>query len=199
MQYHGKNAGALALAFACALAGAAPVSAAQAEPFEALEARIIDDAQVFDAANGNTFRFISFELTPEGSLSFTNLGVHSFVEIEAQESIRINGLIELGRGFGLVIDAPVIVIGEGALIDIFKSRGVTATQSIEPAAGGDISLGSTVSVLKPSLRVGQGGNISLSAGNGIQVTSAVPEADTSSMLLAGLGLLRLLAHRGRRT
>lgn len=203
---YSKILGRLSLSLACTLGVAASASAGffatLASDTDGSYAESIDELHIFDALGANSFRFKTLDVKKDGVLLFEGLGAGDTATIVAEEVVRINGVLELGRDVKLVINAPGIELGPDAYI---YAPGGTVTLaagrnggSLVVADGAQVDVfGTGARLLQGPIMLGSGGIVSLSAGKGLQVAGAVPEADVLAMLLAGLGMIGLLSRRRR--
>lgn len=170
----------------------------------------VEAAITLDASDPE-FQFDTFEILSGGSVTFTGLDVNDTLILRASQAVRIDGAMILAPALSLRIEAPLIVLGAGAVLAL---PGGTITLIAYGSSGGTISLdpyatlvaggtggGTTpVSVIDP-LRLERvrnmdvSGAVTIEQGGDVSLQAPVPEAETYALMLAGLGLVGLSAAR----
>lgn len=190
-----------------AQASTIPGSAESSTEFVDVGALYVEGLMTLDA-NVSTFHFTTFDMALGSTLSFVNLVSGDPLRLIASESIRINGALVFSPATALYIEAPLVELGESALIaapggsvtlvagrEIDGTR-VGGTLSLLPGASIDVSGGGIVRSTD-AIRVDESGNLSLTSGGIVTLRAPVPEAETWAMLLAGLGLVGVAVARRR--
>ncbi|OYW36556.1 MAG: hypothetical protein B7Z35_12330 [Hydrogenophilales bacterium 12-61-10] len=193
---------------------APPALAEQAVDPVDLGALYVNGAMTLDASTP-VFRFTTFELAPGSTLSFGNLTATDTLQLSASQSIRLFGELLAAPAGSLTLEAPWVEIGEGGLVrlpggsvTLSAVRDVDASRLLgEPVAGGmlTVSAGGSIQVagtnnvrpLEPIL-VGGGGSVQVSGDGLVTLQAPVPEPESWTMLLAGLGLIGWAVARRNR-
>lgn len=197
----------------------APAGAGVVE-FVDLGALHVDGQMTLDAST-STFHFTTFEMAVGSTVSFVNLGADDSLRLIASAAIRIRGELVFAPASALYIEAPIIELGEGAVIaapggsisliagpveDRLRSADLLAggTVTVLPGASLEVSGAGIVRPTEP-VRIGGGGSLSITPGGivtlqgavpeSVTVQAPVPEPETYGMLLAGLGLVGFMARR----
>lgn len=140
-------------------------------------------------AGSSLFEFTTLEIQPGASLIFSGLDASDTLVLRASEAIRIDGSIVLAPANSLQLEAPVIVVGTGAMFVVGEAGGgatisATGLDPLRTPVPGNVT-GNDVPLFEPR------GTLTLQA--------PVPEADTWVMLAVGLVGVGLGARRrGRR-
>jgi hypothetical protein len=195
----------------------APVQA-QAVPGEPVDlgALYVNGLMTLDASTP-IFHFTTFELTAGSTLSFSNLTATDFLQLSASQSIRIFGELQAAPAGSLSIQAPQVVIGQDGLISLSGGSVTLSAGRVvdvlhpagEPFSGGTVivSAGGSLDVvgaqrdpLAEPIRVGEGGSLQIRNGGSLVTLQApVPEPESWTMLLAGLGLVGWAVARRNRS
>jgi hypothetical protein len=136
-------------------------------------------------AGSPLFEFTTLEVLPGASLMFSGLVASDTLVLRASEAIRIDGTIVLAPANSLQLEAPVIVVGMGAMLVAGEAGGGATI----PASGLD------------PLRTPVPGNITgndvfqIEPRGAITLQAPVPEADTWVMLAVGLVMVGVGVRR----
>ncbi|MDP1927543.1 MAG: PEP-CTERM sorting domain-containing protein [Thiobacillus sp.] len=166
----------------------------------------VEEAMTLDASEPE-FQFVTFEILSGGSVTFTGLDASDTLILRASQAIRIDGAMILAPALSIRIEAPQIVLGAGAVLDL---PGGSIVLIADGPSGGTILLdsgatlvaGGTTSfpVIDPirsePIMIGDGsGRLIVVPRGDVTLQAPVPEAETYAMMLAGLGLIGFSAAR----
>ena len=86
----------------------------------------VSGALTIDASTPE-FQFTTFEILSGGSVNFINLEASDTLIPHAREAIRINGLLAFAPALAIRFEAPQIVLGDGAVVDVAGGGAGTLT------------------------------------------------------------------------
>jgi hypothetical protein len=166
----------------------------------------VEEAMTLDASEPE-FQFVTFEILSGGSVTFTGLDASDTLILRASQAIRIDGAMILAPALSIRIEAPQIVLGAGAVLDL---SGGSIVLIADGPSGGTILLdpgatlvagGTSYSPVIDPIRLGPimirdgSGTLIVEPGGDVILQAPVPEAETYAMMLAGVGLIGFSAAR----
>jgi hypothetical protein len=175
----------------------------------------VGSALTLDASTPE-FQFTTLEILSGATLTFSGLEASDLLVLRASEAIRIDGALVFDPANAIWIEAPQIEIGSGVLLNLpGGSITLSASNSIImngtinvlagfpsvsiPVASGTITLNAPTSgtgiIDGSGLLIAPGGSINLQSPGSISLQSPVPEPDTWTMLVAGMGLVGFAVRR----
>lgn len=140
----------------------------------------VNGAMTLDASTP-IFHFTTLEMAAGSTLSFSNLMADDTLQLIASETIRIRGELLFAPASSLMIEAPLLELGEGSVIralggsvtlvaghDIDGSRaviesGTGSVLTVHPGASIDVSAAGTGLPGQP-IRLGEGGVVRVADG-----------------------------------